>query len=70
MPSNGLLNEERRREILAVLQRDGRVLVKDLAKHFRISQITIRKDLEFLDARGVVQRTHGGALPLQAPRAL
>jgi DeoR family transcriptional regulator, aga operon transcriptional repressor len=66
MPSNGMLNEERRREILALLNRDGRVLVKDLARHFRISQITIRKDLEFLDNQGIVQRTHGGALPLQA----
>ena len=64
MPSNGLLNEERRREILAALHRDGRVLVKDLARQFRISQITIRKDLEFLD--GATQRTHGGALPVQA----
>jgi len=65
MPSNGLLNEERRREILEVLHRDGRVLVKDLARRFRISQITIRKDLEFLDGQGVIQRTHGGALPVQ-----
>lgn len=65
MNSNGLLNEERRREIVGVLQREGRVLVKDLARQFRISQITIRKDLEFLDAQGVIQRTHGGALPLQ-----
>lgn len=65
MPSNGLLNEERRREVLGILQRDGRVLVKDLARHFRTSQITIRKDLEFLDGQGVIQRTHGGALPLQ-----
>ncbi len=66
MPSNGLLNEERRREILAVLHRDGRVLVKDLARQFGISQITIRKDLEFLDGQGIIQRTHGGALPVQA----
>src|ERR1039457_3946195 len=65
MPSNGLLNEERRREILEVLHRDGRVLVKNLSRHFRISQITIRKDLEFLDGQGVIQRTHGGALPVQ-----
>ena len=65
MPSNGLLNEERRREILRMLHRDGRVLVQDLARHFQISQITIRKDLEFLDGQGVVQRTHGGALPVQ-----
>ena len=66
MSSNGLLNEERRREILGVLHRDGRVLVKDLARQFRISQITIRKDLEFLDGQGVIQRTHGGALPVQS----
>ncbi len=66
MPSDGLFNEERRRAILAILHRDGRVLVKDLAKHFRISQITIRKDLEILDSQGSVQRTHGGALPVQA----
>ncbi len=66
MPSNRLLNEDRRREILGILHRDGRVLVKDLARHFRISQITIRKDLEFLDGQGVIQRTHGGALPVQA----
>jgi DeoR family transcriptional regulator of aga operon len=66
MPSNGMLNEERRREILGVLHRDGRVLVKDLARQFRISQITIRKDLEFLDGQGVIQRTHGGALPVQS----
>jgi len=65
MPSNGLLNEERRRQILEVLHRDGRVLVKDLARHFDISQITIRKDLEFLDSQGVIERTHGGALPIQ-----
>jgi DeoR family transcriptional regulator of aga operon len=66
MPSDGLFNEERRRAILAMLHRDGRVLVKDLARQFRISQITIRKDLEILDSQGAVQRTHGGALPVQA----
>jgi DeoR family transcriptional regulator of aga operon len=66
MPANGLLNEERRREILDALHRDGRVLVKDLARRFQTSQITIRKDLEFLDGQGVIQRTHGGALPLRA----
>jgi DeoR family transcriptional regulator of aga operon len=42
------------------------VLVKDLARRFQTSQMTIRKDLEFLDGQGVIQRTHGGALPLRA----
>jgi DeoR family transcriptional regulator of aga operon len=60
-----VLNEERRRLILATLNRDGRVLVSDLAKHFRTSQVTIRKDLDILQAHGRVHRTHGGALPAQ-----
>lgn len=70
MSSDTLLNEERRREILGILHRDGRVLVKDLARHFHISQVTIRKDLEFLDGQGGIQRTHGGALPVVQAGAL
>jgi DeoR family transcriptional regulator, aga operon transcriptional repressor len=58
-----LLNEERRRAILEVLNREGRVLVLDLAKRFETSQVTIRKDLEDLHAHGLIHRTHGGALP-------
>jgi len=60
-----MLSEERRREILEVLQTDGRVLVGDLSKRFKTSLITIRKDLEFLHHRGLLERTHGGALPLR-----
>ena len=58
-----MLNEERRRAILEILNREGRVLVLDLAKRFATSQVTIRKDLEELHAHGVIHRTHGGALP-------
>ena len=58
-----VLNEERRRAILNLLNREGRVLVVDLARQFETSQVTIRKDLEMLDAHGLVHRTHGGALP-------
>jgi DeoR family transcriptional regulator of aga operon len=58
-----VLNEERRRHILEILSRDGRVLVVDLAKQFRTSQVTIRKDLDSLQAHGRVHRSHGGALP-------
>jgi DeoR family transcriptional regulator, aga operon transcriptional repressor len=60
-----VLNEERRRAILELLNRDGRVLVADLARHFETSQVTIRKDLESLHAQGRAHRTHGGALPAQ-----
>lgn len=58
-----MLNEERRRAILEILNREGRVLVLDLAKRFATSQVTIRKDLETLHAHKLVHRTHGGALP-------
>ena len=58
-----MLNEERRRAILELLNRQGRVLVAELGNHFETSQVTIRKDLEVLHAHGLVHRTHGGALP-------
>jgi DeoR family transcriptional regulator, aga operon transcriptional repressor len=60
-----MLNEERRREILELLSSDGRVLVRELAKKFRTSLITIRKDLESLHHDGLLERTHGGALPIR-----
>lgn len=58
-----MLNEERRRAILEIVNREGRVLVGDLSRQFETSQVTIRKDLESLHAHGLVHRTHGGALP-------
>jgi DeoR family transcriptional regulator, aga operon transcriptional repressor len=58
-----VLNEERRRAILDILNKQGRVLVGELSKRFQTSQVTIRKDLEILHAHGQVHRTHGGALP-------
>ena len=60
-----MLSEERRREILELLNSEGRVLVRDLSKRFHTSLITIRKDLEYLHHQGQLERTHGGALPLR-----
>ena len=59
------LTDERRQEIVTIVQREGRALVMDLARRFSTSAITIRKDLEFLQKRGLIQRTHGGALPVR-----
>src|SRR5579883_1216108 len=63
---DSMLIEERRQHILALVQSQGRVLVNELSESLGISQITIRKDLDYLQAKGLVQRTHGGALPLSA----
>ena len=61
-----MLNEERRRSILEIINREGRGLVKNLALQVQTSQVTIRKDLEILHAQGLVQRAHGGALSVEA----
>jgi DeoR family transcriptional regulator, aga operon transcriptional repressor len=66
-PEQGLLLiDERRQHILSLIQSQGRVLVGELSRSLNISQITIRKDLEYLQSKGLVQRTHGGALRIQS----
>jgi len=66
-PENGqLLIDERRQHILSLIQNHGRVLVGELSRNLGISQITIRKDLEWLKSKGLVHRTHGGALRIQS----
>lgn len=64
-PGNGdqMLIDERRRHIYSILQSEGRILVGEVAQKLGISQITIRKDLDALQSRGLILRTHGGALP-------
>lgn len=44
----------------------GQVTVANLAERFDVSPDTIRRDLDQLDAEGVLIRTHGGAISLQA----
>jgi DeoR family transcriptional regulator of aga operon len=70
-PEQGLLLiDERRQHILSLIQSQGRVLVGELSRNLNISQITIRKDLEYLQSKGLVQRTHGGALRIQSSALL
>ncbi|SNB64379.1 DeoR/GlpR family DNA-binding transcription regulator [Thermoflexus hugenholtzii] len=54
---------ERRQAILRILEAEGRVSVADLSRRFALSEVTIRKDLAWLEAQGLLIRTHGGALP-------
>ena len=53
---------ERRHEIVQLAIGSGRVRVTDLAERFSVSEVTIRNDLKLLESRGVLSRTHGGAL--------
>ncbi len=57
-----LNSEDRRKTILDMLMRDGKVKVNKLSKLFNISEVTIRNDLSELESRGMLQRVHGGAV--------
>lgn len=59
-----MLVQERRQHILSLLQKHGRVLVDQLADDLALSRITIRKDLDYLQSKELLVRTHGGALPV------
>lgn len=60
-----LLADERRREILKILKRDGRLSVEDLVERFRVSAVTLRSDLGQLAHEGRLVRSYGGAIPAQ-----
>lgn len=57
-----MLAIERRREILARLAANGKVIVAELAKDFGVTEETIRRDLEKLDKEGLASKTYGGAV--------
>ncbi|WP_424822600.1 DeoR/GlpR family DNA-binding transcription regulator [Salinisphaera sp.] len=59
-----MLPAERRQKTLDVLMTDGKVGVADLAGRFQVTRETIRRDLEKLEAEGVLERTHGGAVAI------
>lgn len=58
-----MLTEQRRQLLLSRLQRDGRLIAKEVSVEFELSEDTIRRDLRELAAEGLLQRVHGGALP-------
>ena len=57
-----MLAIERKNEILAILQKEQRVLVSELSKRYDVTDETIRRDLEKLEIEGFVKRTYGGAV--------
>jgi len=56
-----LLAVQRRERILELIQEEGSARVKVLASIFKVSEPTIRQDLETLEGQGHVTREHGGA---------
>jgi len=58
---------ERQKDIEHILLGSRKVLVDDLSKRFGVSEVTIRKDLTQLENRGILLRTHGGAVLAEKP---
>ena len=54
---------ERQAQILLLLQKNRKVLVRELCELLSVSAVTIRNDLRELEGRGKLLRTHGGAIP-------
>ena len=53
---------ERKKIILEILEKEGKVHIRDLAERLKVTKVTIRTDLDDLEKRGFLVRTHGGAV--------
>lgn len=65
-----MLKEERQRYIRHIIENQGQVSVATLARQLGVAEMTIRRDLKELGARGIVQRVRGGALLPERRRTL
>jgi len=61
-PSGVALPALRQNRLIGLLQERGQVTVTELVALFDVSRDTIRRDLDLLEQRGLLVRTHGGAI--------
>lgn len=61
METDRLFSAQRQERLLAELRGHGAVRVRDLARVFGVSELTIRRDITALAERGLVSKVHGGA---------
>jgi len=57
-----MISEERHQIILGLLDSHGSVTVADLVARFNVSEMTVRRDLDALERKGLLRRVHGGAV--------
>lgn len=62
--NQNLLAEQRRALILDEVRRRGGVRVNELTRRLNVSDMTIRRDLDALARQGVIEKVHGGAVPV------
>lgn len=54
--------EERQNQIVALVNKNGSVRVKELSEKYQVTEDSIRKDLTFLEKKGLLKKTYGGAM--------
>jgi DeoR/GlpR family transcriptional regulator of sugar metabolism len=59
-----MLARQRQTLILSRVREDGGVRVTELARDLGVSDMTVRRDLEHLHNRGLIEKVHGGATAL------
>ncbi|MFD7296685.1 DeoR/GlpR family DNA-binding transcription regulator [Streptomyces sp. NPDC059897] len=62
--NQNLLAEQRRALIIDEVRRRGGVRVNELTRKLGVSDMTVRRDLDALARQGVVEKVHGGAVPV------
>jgi DeoR/GlpR family transcriptional regulator of sugar metabolism len=62
--NSNLLAEQRRALILDEVRRRGGVRVNELTRRLNVSDMTVRRDLDALARQGMVEKVHGGAVPV------
>jgi len=53
---------DRRTDIIKQLEKNDQVNVFELSKQFKVSEVTIRKDLKHLEKKNILIRSRGGAM--------
>lgn len=61
--------QQRREGILRLLKERGEIQVAELSENFSASDMTIRRDLQEMEQRGLLARFHGGARLLRQAEA-
>ncbi len=57
-----MLAAERIEEIARIVTKDGGIKTSELSRMFEVSEMTILRDLSFLEKRGLLTRVYGGAV--------
>jgi len=60
---------ERRNLIRKMILEQGVISVSDLSQNLKVSETTIRRDLDFLEGENILKKTHGGAVVLHQENA-